>query len=109
MTMADRSNAELGRLLDDIRTQLQHGFEGLNDRVDDLTTQVRTTNGRVGTLERVTDVQTQKITNLDREVFSPMKRPVTRGDVYLVGSVLGVVALLVRWLPALMTAAKEAP
>lgn len=107
--MSEMSNGELGRLLADLRLQVREGFDGLNGRVDVLTRQVRATNGRVGSLETAKAVQAQQMTNIEHEMFSPLKRPVTRGDVYIFGLAVGVVAAAVKWLPALFAAARVAP
>lgn len=110
--MSDMSNGEIGRVLAELRTQLREGFEGLNDRVDDLTAQVRTTNGRVGTLETAGAVQGQKVANLEREIFRRRSdwqdgdksrvrtadegsRALTRRDLQIVLATLGTAAAVV--------------
>lgn len=60
--MTELSNGELGRMIAALQTQVREGFENMGDRVTGVSRQVRT-------LERTVDVQGQKVTNLEREIF----------------------------------------
>lgn len=57
------------------RSMALHG-----ERIDALTEQVRIANGRVGALERMAERESQKVLNLEREVFQKRARPHPHGD-----------------------------
>lgn len=105
----EMSNGELGRQIAALREVVSDGFDGMNTRVDGLTDQVRIQNGRTTTLERVTDVVNQRLVNLEREMFSSLKRPLTRGDaaVFVAGGAALFTAI--RWLPELLSIRLGAP
>lgn len=86
-------------------------MDALGTRIDALTDQVRITNGRVLALERMAERESQKVLNLEREVFQKRSRgpavgrpvdgdakPLTRWDltvaVAVIGAVLAVLAFI---------------
>jgi len=107
--VSEMSNGELARQMAALREAVSLGFDGLNTRLEGLTDQVRVQNGRVTKLERSTDVGLQRILNLEREIFSSMKRPLTRGDAAIFVAGGAAILAAIRWLPALVGIGQGAP
>jgi len=107
--VTEMSNGELSRQLGALREAVSLGFDGMNTRIEGLTEQVRAQNGRVTKLERSTDVGLQRILNLEREIFSSMKRPLTRGDAAIFVAGAAAILAAIRWLPALIAGSQVVP
>lgn len=121
--MSEMTNGELARAVARIEGMVRDGFESSHQRIDGLTDQVRIQNGRLTTLERITDVGGQKIVNLEREVFHRRRAtagaaesqnngdsmPITRRDLQVAVFAIAALFAAIRWLPAIFTAAQGAP
>lgn len=107
--MHELTNGELGRQISALSEVVAQGFDGVNTRIEGLTTQVRLTNGRVGVLETDRAVANQRVANVERELFSSWKRPLTRGDAAMFVAGGGALLAAIRWLPALFQAGQGAP
>lgn len=107
--MTEMSNGELARQMAALREAVSLGFDGINRRIDGLTVKVGEQNGRVTKLERSTDVGLQRLLNLEREIFSAMKRPLTRGDAAIFVAGAAAILAAIRWLPALIAGSQVVP
>lgn len=114
--MSEMSNGELARRLNEMSQSLREGFAGVNTRIEGLTAQVREQNGRVVKLERATDVGSQRMLNIEREVFRDGRVvpdddaiSLTRRDLKVAVAVIVAAFAVIRWLPALLTAGQGAP
>lgn len=92
--------------------EFHRAMRSFGERIDALAGQVSITNGRVGALERMAASESQKVLNIEREVFDKRLRkqshdlapqdadtkPLTRWDltvaVAVVGSVIALLAFL---------------
>lgn len=101
--MTEMSNGELSRQMATLREAVSLGFAGVNERIEGMTEQMRIQNGRVTKLERSTDVGLQRILNLEREIFSSLKRPLTRGDAAMFAAGAGLLAAAIKWGPAILS------
>ncbi|MGE0363076.1 MAG: hypothetical protein AB7R67_20350 [Vicinamibacterales bacterium] len=101
------SNGELGRQIAGLRELMSAGLTNVSERLDELADQVRIQNGRVTTVERTVDVNKQRILNMEREIFEPLKRPVTRGDALVFVAGGGLILAAIKWLPALIQAGHQ--
>ena len=87
-------------------------MDAFSERIDMLTEQVKTTNGRMGTVERTAASEGQKVRNLEREIFRGARKSVglvTMRDVYLVLGTVVTLGAIVKWFPAFFAAAQVAP
>lgn len=103
------SNGELGRQISALSKVVADGFDGVNATVRGLTDQVRIQNGRLYAVEMDRELAKQRVENIERELFSAWKRPLTRGDaaVFVTGG--GAILAAIKWLPALFRAGQGAP